>query len=572
MNEDNKERLTSLQDEVKDVELQSLKGKKADISDPGYSSASSGSSFFADSPSVREEDSSHRDISSRLVEHMKHQLGEIRNVWGKKVDDLKRAIIALKASGRRGDHRNEKDREMFDIVLCIFNGPIEQASDAINLLEEAHLLYSDEAEFLIPQIAVYLLYGPQESAELLLCALLRICSKSSTFAHRLYYFISSFALSEAGVDPTGVFIIRRLLSDIAKEGEIPSRCLAFDESSNNKQDIIYTTTTDADASTANPSATQLASSSFPGSSCGSRGSKRTDIVPEINESMNSSVIAAAIATGTRPCTDSYKTSKFKSNDKNAGCKVANMEGFLVPLPTPVSSTFSTSPVPKTTTSLTHPLQQPHENFHFSLPESPIKYPLKSTNKKLLSSNEIGVENPPESVKGVEGHSDPLFVITANRSDEESDYKLSQEYSIDIDHSVEVTVGENFNRNINAASVKHHNFFSHPNPTPFVHHKTVNMFSKYHKDAVVEGLRDGDGSESRSESGDTLQRQKNKTKILDTRDKVQECDIKIVMQSNYCNQESMLREQYVSPDGFFTSSIQFWNKMIKISRVLGSTRR
>jgi hypothetical protein len=156
---------------------------------------------------------------------VKHHFGEIRNVWSKKVEELKHAIFTLKVSSGCMHQRIERDREILDIVFCLFSGPSQQASNAIHLLEEAYLVYPNETEFCIPQLAVYLLYGPSESAEMLLPVLLRICSKSASFSHRLHYFISSFALSAAGVDSAGVNTMNRLLLDIARKGEISSLSL-----------------------------------------------------------------------------------------------------------------------------------------------------------------------------------------------------------------------------------------------------------------------------------------------------------------------------------------------------------
>jgi hypothetical protein len=186
--------------------------------------SSSGSSFSASSHCVEEEES-HLPRSTRIVDHVKHHFGEIRNVWSKKVEELKDAIFALKVSSGCMYQRIERDREILDIVFCLFSGPSQQASNAIHLLEEAYLVYPDETEFCIPQLAVYLLYGPSESAEMLLPVLLRICSKSASFSHRLHYFISSFALSAAGVDSAGVDTMNRLLLNIARKGEISSLSL-----------------------------------------------------------------------------------------------------------------------------------------------------------------------------------------------------------------------------------------------------------------------------------------------------------------------------------------------------------
>lgn len=184
--------------------------------------ASSSGSSFSTSTHCVEEKESNLPRSTRIVDHVKHHFGEIRNAWRRNVGELKYALSALRVSTGCMHERIERDREILDIVFCLFSGPSQQASNAIHLLEEAYLAYPNETEFFIPQLAVYLLYGPSESAEMLLPVLLRICSKSAPFSHRLHYFISSFALSAAGINSAGVNTLKWLLLDIARKGEISS--------------------------------------------------------------------------------------------------------------------------------------------------------------------------------------------------------------------------------------------------------------------------------------------------------------------------------------------------------------
>jgi hypothetical protein len=49
---------------------------------------------------------------------------------------------------------------------------------------------SSEMEVYVPQLCIFFLYGPHNKAEKLYFLLLKICGRSSTFAHRLYYYLT----------------------------------------------------------------------------------------------------------------------------------------------------------------------------------------------------------------------------------------------------------------------------------------------------------------------------------------------------------------------------------------------
>ena len=507
----------------------------------GYSSASA---VFADSPSFEDEESSHGDISSRLVEHMKHQFGEIKNVWSKNVDGLKRAINTLKVPGYADRHRLDKDREMFDIVLCIFNGPLEAASETTHLLEELHMLYPDEAEFLIPQLAASLLYGPQESVDLLHGALLRICSKSNTFAHRLYYFITSFALSEAGVDPHGVWIIKRLLADIAKEGEIPCKYLALDESSINEQysiPVMNSANTNAYANAADPKPYDLI-----------RLGEVIDqsllgkIVPDVSDSMCSSM--TVVANGPAPHQNFHDAYKVEIDEEKATCEARNTKSFPGSQPCLVSSITSPVFIPKTS------LQQQCDNIIC------LDKPSKS-NSNMEHSEIKQVYQP---ISETEQSADPLLsVIKFDGANREGGHQQSKELSVDK---------ELFMRNGNASVLECHDNLIRRYPIPLLHQKTVNTLKKYQKNDM--GGVDSTKFEEDIQNIDWWERKEDKRESSDKRGnkRGKQRDLELIRKDNCYLIDSKLSEQCVPMDNHFASSIRFWEKMINISRVLGSIPR
>ena len=500
----------------------------------GYSSASLESAVFATSSSFGDAESSHCDKSSRLVEHMKHQFGEIRNVWSKNVDGLKRVLNALKVSGHTDSHRLGKDREIFDIVLCIFYGPLVAASETTHLLEEAHLFYPDEAEFLIPQLAASLLYGPHESVDLLHRALLRICAKSNTFAHRLYYFITSFALSGAGVDPQGVWIIKRLLADIAKEGECPCKYLALDESSVNEQHSIPVTTsanTNANANAADPSITKQ---DF-------RYRKEVDV----SSSMCSSTAVAA--DGPAPHHNFPEVSKIEIDEKKATCKAPYAESF------PKTSLYLVSSISPPVAIPTTFFQQQRDDIFL------LDKPSISNNKIEHSENKQVCQSISEKEQLV----DPLIsVAKSDESGGDSGYSQCKELSLGKECSAEL-----FIRNENAATLDRHNHLIRRYPIPLLHLKTVNKLMKYKKYDIGGG--DSSKFEEEIQNVDWCESKEDKRESFDKRGNERGKDQELQIIGRL---DSKFSRQYVPMDNHFASSIRFWEKMMDISRVLGSIPR
>ena len=114
---------------------------------------------------------------------------------------------------------------MFEVIFQLF-GEYRKASKAVQVLEDAFSVYPTDVETFIPQLTVCLLFGSPEISRALQLAVLRICGRSATFAHRLHFFISSFALHGAGIDDAGITSLNCLLTDIAREGETASTLLA----------------------------------------------------------------------------------------------------------------------------------------------------------------------------------------------------------------------------------------------------------------------------------------------------------------------------------------------------------
>ena len=510
----------------------------------GDSSASLESAVFATSSSFGDAESSHCDKSSRLVEHMKHQFGEIRNVWSKNVDGLKRVLNALKVSGHTDSHRLGKDREIFDIVLCIFYGPLVAASETTHLLEEAHLFYPDEAEFLIPQLAASLLYGPHESVDLLHRTLLRICSKSNTFAHRLYYFITSFALSGAGVDPHGVWIIERLLADIAKEGESPCKYLAMDESTVNEQYSIPVTTsanTNTYANAADPSITKQHFRYVKKDDQSFASKPSSDV---INSMCSSTAVAAD---GPAPHLNFPEVSKIEIDENKATCKAPYTESF------PKTSLYLVSSIAPPVAIPTTSLQQKRDDIFL------IDKPSISNNKIENSENKQVCQHTSEKEQLV----DPLIsVANSDETGGDSGYSQCKELSFDKGCSAEL-----FKRNENVATLDRHNHMIRRYPIPLLHLKTVNKLIKYKKYDIGGG--DSSKFEEEIQNIDWCERKEDKRESLDKRGNKRGKDQELEIIKRL---DSKLSRQYVPMDNHFASSIRFWEKMMDISRVLGSIPR
>ena len=90
---------------------------------------------------------------------------------------------------------------------------------AANEVEALFSSYPTISEFFIPQLAVFLLYGSFDTSRILQISILHICDQSIYFAHKFYWFINAFSLSEAGVTVQGVLVLRQLMELIERHGE-----------------------------------------------------------------------------------------------------------------------------------------------------------------------------------------------------------------------------------------------------------------------------------------------------------------------------------------------------------------
>ena len=157
---------------------------------------------------------------SSFIQHFE----EFRGAWNRKVQELKRALRSLKGQ-HRSHSPDEGELDVFEVIFQLF-GEYRKALTAVQVLEDAFSVYPTDVETFIPQLTVCLLFGSPEISRVLQLAVLRICGRSATFAHRLHFFISSFALHGAGIDDAGITSLNCLLTDIAREGETASTLLA----------------------------------------------------------------------------------------------------------------------------------------------------------------------------------------------------------------------------------------------------------------------------------------------------------------------------------------------------------
>lgn len=75
-------------------------------------------------------------------------------------------------------------------------------------LDEVFAHDPSSIEFYIPQLVTFLLYGAFWSSASLQAFLLDKCSRSVTFAHRLYWFLNASCLSGSGINPEGLGQVR----------------------------------------------------------------------------------------------------------------------------------------------------------------------------------------------------------------------------------------------------------------------------------------------------------------------------------------------------------------------------
>lgn len=192
--------------------------------------------------SIRRSDRSHSQ-NTNPFESIKHNLTKTRIEWNRKIESFKNALLDIgrEATGLRA---YEED-EVFEELLQLFANTETSACRSYHgvgggthtgaevgderqlmTLEEKMLylyeVYPSDVVFYIPQLVVYLVYGAFDTSTKLRRALLRICSNSMHFSHRLIWFISAFCLEGAGVTDKGRTLLQKLIADISVCGAVPA--------------------------------------------------------------------------------------------------------------------------------------------------------------------------------------------------------------------------------------------------------------------------------------------------------------------------------------------------------------
>jgi hypothetical protein len=156
-----------------------------------------------------------RFLSTEFFADMKRRLAKAKQIWDKKMNDLKTLLNTLQPSNSKTIL--DSYDEVFNTVLMLFTMELVGDNASVSI-EDKFENYPEQVIFYIPQLAVFLLYGSFETSRMLQISILDICEKSLVFSHKLYWFINAFSLSEAGVTQEGVIVLRQLMTLIEQHG------------------------------------------------------------------------------------------------------------------------------------------------------------------------------------------------------------------------------------------------------------------------------------------------------------------------------------------------------------------
>ena len=102
-------------------------------------------------------------------------------------------------------------------VIELFCSPSEEP---IEELERTFQVYPDDIIFYAPQLCTYLLYSPSPVSLTLKATVLHLCSEDDILAHKMHFFLRSFAVNHDISIDRG---LQSLLRDITQFGEIAAR-------------------------------------------------------------------------------------------------------------------------------------------------------------------------------------------------------------------------------------------------------------------------------------------------------------------------------------------------------------
>jgi hypothetical protein len=199
-------------------------------------------------PAHQQPDATKHDCLVCEEEHLsRNHLAVTRGIWHSKIEGIKALVHKMRGgaaggSSRSPSHTSENsltrhrlhssasshNEDAFDLILYLFVGDAH-SDRVVERLELLFAQYPQEVEFYLPQLTIYLLYGsfgargPQ-----LKSAMLRMCTHSLPFALKFQWFVSSFCLSEAGVEGAGVHALMTLTAEIEACGEIAANQLISD--------------------------------------------------------------------------------------------------------------------------------------------------------------------------------------------------------------------------------------------------------------------------------------------------------------------------------------------------------
>lgn len=156
-----------------------------------------------------------------LLPRLQEQVQKARNAWNRKVGELKDFLKGYDAIGLAVG-----EDDLFNSVLRLFVASILEQQLAVKKIDQRFQECSQDVEFFIPHLLIYLLYGAFESEDRLRFSLLAMCQQSLPFACKVHWYVSAFCLQHAGVRTERMQALDSLLSSVVECGEAAAQVLS----------------------------------------------------------------------------------------------------------------------------------------------------------------------------------------------------------------------------------------------------------------------------------------------------------------------------------------------------------
>jgi hypothetical protein len=141
------------------------------------------------------------------------KMKQAREYWVGKIEQLKGLFTDLSRS-------KEEQSSPFHLLLRLFT-----YENVLGELDQVFEADPASIEFYIPQLVTFLLHSAYWSAGSLQDFLLDKCSRSVTFAHRLFWFLNASCLYGSGINSEGVQLVTALIQEVKERGQESARRL-----------------------------------------------------------------------------------------------------------------------------------------------------------------------------------------------------------------------------------------------------------------------------------------------------------------------------------------------------------